>query len=125
MCAIVDDALGSPMMDQVSRWVRVGLALAMLAGGAWFTLVKPHAQDIVGNEVLQERINAIRASVSEIQAQRLDARMSVIEDILVEVKWAARFIASALLAQLLHKVKEQSTKRSEASHYRRRKSDLA
>ena len=114
MCQL-NDTLKSPWVDDVSAWLRCALLAWILGCGVWFVVVKPIAAQQVSQDVLGERVAVLQTTVTAMQAQRLDARMSVIEDTVVEVKWLGRTVLAALLLQLLARMKDQALKRSQRS----------
>lgn len=85
--------------ERVIRWTRMVLVAQLAAGAVYFLAVRPALAQ--GSDVLLERVSHMAERVAALEQMGIPARLAVVEDNLLEVKWLGRTVAAAVAGQLV------------------------
>ena len=80
------------------------MILWLVGSGVFFMVLRPllaqQSQDAI-NAQTSGAIQTLQDEVESLRQQRIDARLSILEDTVVEVKWLGRTVAGVLIGQLV------------------------
>src|SRR5688572_24409711 len=94
---------GDSVRERITCWFEAVMGLVLLAGGTFFLIVGPlygQSQEVL-NERTRLQIDSNTRAIEKLEITKADARLTVLEGDMHEVKWLGRAVATALIGQFV------------------------